>query len=265
MRHPALLVPGCSANAEGPRLLFASAQEKAAKGGEDAHFVLTDGGDSGRKHSAAGVADGVGGWAQQGVDAGLYSRQLMHWSQHRLEHAEVPCVQDALAFSYRMTKVMGSSTACLILLHEGVLETLNVGDSGFLLARPGEEGGTENYNVVFKTTEQQHTFNMPYQLGTYSRDLPADGDFRTLEVRKGDIILVATDGVWDNVFEERILKIFEHAGGNLDAAAKEVAETSIRIGMSNEPTPFCARAQEVGLQHAGGKLDDVTVVLAHVV
>ena len=240
-------------------------QEKAAKGGEDAHFVLAEGGDGKRKHSAAGVADGVGGWAQQGVDAGLYSRQLMKWSQQRLEHAEVPCLHDALAFSYRMTKVMGSSTACLILLHEGILETLNVGDSGFLLARPGEEGGTERYKVVFKTTEQQHTFNMPYQLGTYSRDTPGDGDFKALEVRKGDIILMATDGVWDNVFEERILNIFELAAGNLDSAAKEVAEISIRIGMSYEPTPFSTRAQAVGLNHAGGKLDDVTVVLAHVV
>jgi hypothetical protein len=71
--------------------------------------------------------------------------------------------------------------------------------------------------------------------------------------------------VWDNVFEERILNIFEFAAGNLDSAAKEVAEMSIRIGMSYDPTPFSTRAQAVGLNHAGGKLDDVTVVLAHVV
>lgn len=54
-------------------------QEKADKGGEDAHFVLDEDSASKREHSAAGVADGVGGWAQQGVDAGLYSRSLMEW------------------------------------------------------------------------------------------------------------------------------------------------------------------------------------------
>ena len=56
-------------------------QEKASKGGEDAHFVLEEGADGKLRHSAAGVADGVGGWAQQGVDAGLYSKQLMKWAR----------------------------------------------------------------------------------------------------------------------------------------------------------------------------------------
>lgn len=42
--------------------------EKAHKGGEDA--VFTEG-------SVIGVADGVGGWAAQGVDPGLYSKALM--------------------------------------------------------------------------------------------------------------------------------------------------------------------------------------------
>ena len=31
--------------------------------------------------SAAGVADGVGGWAESGVDPGLYSKQLMHFAR----------------------------------------------------------------------------------------------------------------------------------------------------------------------------------------
>ena len=45
--------------------------EKVATGGEDAFFVCEQG-------LWAGVADGVGGWAEMGIDAGLYARQLMN-------------------------------------------------------------------------------------------------------------------------------------------------------------------------------------------
>lgn len=41
--------------------------EKAYKGGEDALFV---------SDNLIVVADGVGGWADQGVDPGLYSKKL---------------------------------------------------------------------------------------------------------------------------------------------------------------------------------------------
>jgi len=39
----------------------------SASGGEDAYFISPDG-------RSFGVADGVGGWAELGIDAGLYSR-----------------------------------------------------------------------------------------------------------------------------------------------------------------------------------------------
>lgn len=43
---------------------------KQDKGGEDAYFACDRG-------MCIGVADGVGGWAEIGVDPGLYSRELM--------------------------------------------------------------------------------------------------------------------------------------------------------------------------------------------
>lgn len=42
------------------------------KGGEDACFIADH---------CIGVADGVGGWAEIGVDPGLYSRQLMEFAK----------------------------------------------------------------------------------------------------------------------------------------------------------------------------------------
>lgn len=54
--------------------------QKRATGGEDAWFVRGD---------TVGVADGVGGWARKGVDAGEYSRSLM-----RAAAAAVPALAE---------------------------------------------------------------------------------------------------------------------------------------------------------------------------
>ena len=42
-------------------------KDKAHRGGEDAYYV---------SENLMAVADGVGGWADKGVDPGFYSREL---------------------------------------------------------------------------------------------------------------------------------------------------------------------------------------------
>jgi serine/threonine protein phosphatase PrpC len=53
---------------------------------------------------------------------------------------------------------------------------------------------------IYKTFEQQHSFNFPFQLGTGSRDSPLDAVTDELTVQEGDILIMGTDGIWDNVF-----------------------------------------------------------------
>lgn len=43
---------------------------KEETGGEDAHFICAN-------DEAIGVADGVGGWVEVGIDAGKFARELM--------------------------------------------------------------------------------------------------------------------------------------------------------------------------------------------
>ncbi|KAG6773948.1 hypothetical protein POTOM_021293 [Populus tomentosa] len=52
---------------------YLSHPDKEETGGEDAHFICED-------EQAIGVADGVGGWADVGVNAGEFSRELMSHS-----------------------------------------------------------------------------------------------------------------------------------------------------------------------------------------
>lgn len=85
--------------------------DKEETGGEDAHFICVD-------EQAIGVADGVGGWADLGVDSGMYSRELMSHSVTAIKEEPKGSIDPArvLEKAHSSTKAKGSSTACIIAL-----------------------------------------------------------------------------------------------------------------------------------------------------
>jgi protein phosphatase PTC7 len=88
---------------------------KEATGGEDGHFICID-------EQAIGVADGVGGWADHGVDAGLYAKELMSKSMGAIKDEPEGAIDPSrvLEKAFASTKARGSSTACIITLKEQV-------------------------------------------------------------------------------------------------------------------------------------------------
>ncbi|KAK0551776.1 hypothetical protein OC846_003161 [Tilletia horrida] len=143
--------------------------------GEDAYFLRED---------ALGVADGVGGWASRpGADPALYSRLLMHfcsvelsrfdslsseelaakdgallrrWSQ--IDPVEIiHCAWHRCVRAARREGIIGSSTALVAVLRGDELRIANMGDCVLLIIRQGD--------LLFRSTEQQHSFNFPVQLG----------------------------------------------------------------------------------------------------
>lgn len=88
--------------------------DKEETGGEDAHFIWDE--------QAIGVADGVGGWADQGIDSGQYSRSLMLHSVDAIEEEPKGSINPlrVLEKAYAKTKEKGSSTACIIALTDQV-------------------------------------------------------------------------------------------------------------------------------------------------
>ncbi|KAH0711160.1 hypothetical protein KY284_012587 [Solanum tuberosum] len=138
--------------------------DKEDTGGEDAHFICSD-------EQAIGVADGVGGWADLGIDAGKYARELMSNSVAAIQDEPKGSVDPArvLDKAYTCTKAKGSSTACIIALTDQGLHAVNLGDSGFIVVRDG--------STVFRSPVQQHDFNFTYQLESGNAgDLPSSGE-----------------------------------------------------------------------------------------
>ncbi|CAN4122811.1 unnamed protein product [Withania somnifera] len=223
--------------------------DKEEKGGEDAHFICIN-------EQAIGIADGVGGWDDVGVDACEFARELMSNSVMAiLDPARV------LEKAYTRTRAKGSSTACIIALTDQGLHAINLGDSGFVVVRDG--------CTVFRSPVQQHDFNFPYQLERgYGGDSPTSGEVFKITVAPEDAIIAGTDGLFDNLYNSDITSVVVHAmraGLPPQVAAQKIAALARqRAQDKNRQTPFSAAAQEAGFRYHGGKLDDVTVVVSYI-
>jgi len=231
--------------------------------GEDALFICADG-------SAIGVSDGVGGWAEEGIDAGEYSRSLMSNAAQCRVTAKTLDPLRMLEVAFRSSAhLVGSATACILSMKGNVMRAVNLGDSGFLVLRPQHEDDT--FRLMMKSEMQTHVFNCPRQLGTHSVDTPASADKYRLELQVGDYIIVGTDGFFDNMHLEDIVEAIdsfddeENLNDELTAAKLSYHLARYAYNISKDPharTPFAADAQDHGCSYEGGKEDDITVIFA---
>ena len=261
--------------------------KKKATNGEDSHFVSICG-------RAVGVSDGVGGWAELGIDAGEYSRELCFnmnkYVSASSREAGALTPQATLAAAYKETTSMGTATACVITIDGSTLNAANLGDSGFMLLRK-DDSGTGEWRMLYQTTEQQHYFNCPKQLGTKSNDRPSDAQLLSLPVLAGDMVIAATDGFFDNVFPEDVCRVINakrrgssgwigssdpkknslpddiHVAGideltcALERLAGRLSGFASKAGKSEtRRTPFAVSAGKAGYFFEGGKIDDITIV-----
>lgn len=158
------------------------------------------------------VADGVGGWVEQGIEPAKYANGLLYYLTRAINSADaVPQPLALLQYAFDHTQAdagieAGSSTACIVRLDaaKGIIGSANLGDSGYVVLRPDAEGRLQS---VYVSPAQQYGFNCPYQMSKsppeFAADsitnFPRDAELREHELRPGDMVLVATDGFFDNV------------------------------------------------------------------
>lgn len=250
------------------------------------------------------VADGVGGWRKKGVNPAFFSQTLMHHTGELVRTPDPKLSSDPDSprtlirgafwrlvkdFTSGRKRPFGSSTACVVLIdrESGRLKFGNLGDSGFVLLTPVDavEGVGTRYRVKFKSESQQHRFNMPYQITlappagtvTDTTDLIAtDATARPpkeLRVETGDIILLMTDGVLDNIFDDELEELVSSSITTLSRKktpeevptllARDVALKAHAFSLQERrESPFTVEARKHGLSYVGGKQDDITVVAA---
>ncbi|KAG8478267.1 hypothetical protein CXB51_028010 [Gossypium anomalum] len=200
---------------------------KEETGGEDAHFISAN-------DEAIGVADGVGGWVEVGVDA---VAAIQDEPKGSIDPARV------LEKAHSSTKSQGSSTACIIALTE----------EGWL------------HRLPFPSP----AFNFTYQLESGDGGhLPSSGQVFKIRVLSGDVIIAGTDGLFDNLYNNEITAAVVHglrAGFNPQLMAKQIATLARERAVDkNRQTPFAKAAQDAGFRYYGGKLDDITIVVSYI-
>ncbi|KAH7856130.1 hypothetical protein Vadar_033023 [Vaccinium darrowii] len=234
--------------------LYLPKEDERKPRGEDAHFMCIE-------QQTIGVADGVGGWAKMGVDAGEYSLELMTNSTIAVLNQPKGAVdpKQVLKQAYSNTMAQGSSTACIITLNGHTLNAVNVGDSGFMVVRGGK--------VIYQSPVQQWSFNCPYQLGSRKKDNPDLAMELELEVEAGDIVVAGTDGLFDNMDQSEIEEIIKRCLDDKDSDPQQLAENIANLALYNSfdkyaDTPFARAARKAGHHHhRGGKVDDITVIV----
>ena len=225
--------------------------EKVSWGGEDAVFT------TGRSF---GVFDGVSG-AEKLAGIPLYSKTLAMQMEETvgMNGLTVTQLQSKLldAAEFADAGATGASTAIVASIGEdNILRALNLGDSYMLVLRDGA--------VAARTKEIVHYFDCPYQLADESPDRPVDGTSFEFELRKGDVIIAGSDGVFDNLTEEEISQICKK---NLSGTimAKNIINSSRRVSFDkNAKTPYAKLAKKARYEGyedgLGGKLDDLSCI-----
>ena len=204
--------------------------DKKKRGGEDAvaandQFLI--------------VADGVGGWASEGVNPAAFARTLVNTilklstmattnttTTNTTDNENAGDDDDDLktlvhtANLLTASKHLGSAT-CTTLKLLGkeastngtvTLKALNVGDSGYAIfrLRPQSESSSTssssslsdyNYELIFVSQVGQKQFNFPHQLGgtRFGDDVRRVGIEATHSLQTDDIVVVYSDGVSDNL------------------------------------------------------------------
>ena len=243
--------------------------------GEDAHF-FSQGHVAGV--AALGVADGVGGAA----DSAWYSANLMAHAEALSESGlddPKEIITQAWRLAHSQHALDGRSTMCVLVLdarrQTPILRAANLGDSTFWVLRPRPESG--RLAIALKMRQQQHTAdegysNCPYQLGRLENEeinTPADADTGIMQLRAGDTVVLATDGLWDAM---HTLEILEAVAGGLKRGycARELARNLVDMAteLSQDPLRSSPAVEAMARQGLVARpreaQDDVTVVVARV-
>lgn len=265
-----------------------------------------------------GVADGVGSWFERGISAKEYSQGLMHAAHQaaeasfsKREFCDPSEILDAAWNSVLHKGIVGSSTACVLSLdpQTAELHAVNLGDSGFLIVRDKQSdletarqrgtldgslsrkivdrdrdltpaGRRKGAHVSYRSPQQLHYFNCPFQLGyigpTYQDDsavtkvqkplfeTPKDGLRLRVPVVEGDLIIIATDGLFDNVDEETLLSVV-NLEPEVEAMTRKLVQCAYEKSLDRKlDSPFARLAKESDLLWSGGMPDDITIIVGRV-
>ncbi len=229
--------------------------DKTSSGGADALFY---------SRKALGVADGVGEWEWRfKINPRRFAEHVMNGCFRASERISslpgfdrmtpLEIVSKVLEIGFGEATAFGSSTAITAILDRSgsKLAVANVGDSGLIhLRKDTLPNGRLAMTHVLRTKEQQHIFNMPYQLSHLPQpsefdrlerdpelthfiremrqlqnkelrkpDFPSDAELYCSSLKEGDLLISYSDGVSDNIWSFDLVRMIQDCWSPFDAEA----------------------------------------------
>ncbi len=204
----------------------------------------------------------------------------------------------------RAEEITGSCTLCVASIDNMTNQLLvsNIGDSGVLIVRnmniktigcmrerqAPRQLHKSDLKIAFISQQQLRSFNLPYQLGFSgipehqgNFEKPSDANTFSVPVLPGDVIVLASDGLFDNLELDDILqevrKWEEKWFGNsdlkeelvaleqkaMDALAHQLVHKAREFSLlKDKDSPFALLAKDNDIMWSGGMPDDTTVICA---
>lgn len=87
-------------------------------------------------------------------------------------------------------------------------------------------------------------------------------------VKAGDVIVAATDGLFDNVFEDELTRLVQ-SGLASHSEPQQLATVIANVAFdysnsTNGETPYSKASEKAGKHHMGGKHGDITVIVMYI-
>ncbi|KAL7668332.1 hypothetical protein ACOME3_009037 [Neoechinorhynchus agilis] len=210
------------------------------------------------------LADGAGGNRSQGIDPSIFSRNLMASCLRVLRSSEYNTRQllqlvTAAMKKIEMLNVLGSATICVVGLDRrmNLLNTLNIGDSGVKVIRSSKivfrSKRTMNGSTPCQLFLIDHTdlFKMGVLPTSFIKEseIRADSAMQSIPVQVGDIIIISSDGLWDVISENSLLKIIETSRKRGNVGVADISDALLHSAIK---------------AYNGGSRDDILIIVARI-
>lgn len=237
--------------------------------GEDAYFISPS-------TNFMGVADGVSAWSAFALGNSAYIAYYLMSNAKVLSekgatspHQIIKDSFNAVWAMYEQRRIQipnGSSTVCVTKLQDEpdgpTISYLTLGDSMMMIVRPERfDDMNVNLRLIHQSSklyasEMVNGTPVPLQLcfypfqgrrGTGAPEQVDKSEVEVIKVRKDDIVIVATDGLWDNISTDEILKYISQSfatNPSKNINSNDLAQRLVECAVKNNYKP-----------------DDITVVV----
>lgn len=256
-----------------------------------------------------GDADGVSQIEEFGLDASELPRALLKACEELAMENLLPDLDGNLEGyykgpiplmleAYESTECLGSTTVCLAILDNStrihgklhpMIAVLSIGDCELLILRHFPNRENAKFEIIFHTEMQRIDGNAqcPLQVSRLDDRIDARWDeqmtveviergsaVHCVSVYEGDIVVLGSDGVFDNLFLDEVVGIVNEMIPPLAHGSKFVpTEQSLLAEVARRIVDECHRKTQVGPNGLypdtpigkGGKRDDTSIVVGEIV